>query len=57
VQAKALSRQWQDREVGVLRTVRGGDFLRPDTWYGDLKKSGGVIKDLSIHDIDYLVLR
>ena len=39
---------------GVVRTVRGGDFPRPHTWYGDFAQSGGVILDLAIHDIDYL---
>lgn len=38
----------------VIRTVRGGNFPRPDSWYGDFAKSGGVILDLSVHDIDYL---
>lgn len=37
----------------TIRTVRGGNFPRPDSWYGDFAKSGGVILDLSVHDIDY----
>lgn len=41
-------------KVGVVRTIRGGNFPRPDTWYGDFEKSGGVILDLAIHDIDYV---
>lgn len=41
-------------KAGVVRTVRGGNFPRPHTWYGDFEQSGGVILDLSIHDIDYL---
>lgn len=40
--------------IGVVRTVRGGNFPRPNDWYGDFEKSGGVILDLAIHDIDYL---
>jgi len=39
---------------GVVRTVRGGNFPRPNDWYGDFELSGGVILDLAIHDIDYL---
>ena len=41
-------------KVGVVRTVRGGNFPRPESWYGDFRKSGGVVLDLAIHDIDYL---
>lgn len=39
----------------VIRTVRAGAFPRGlnDTYYGDFAKSGGVIMDLGIHDIDY----
>jgi predicted dehydrogenase len=54
VQAKALIDSGKLGKLGVLRTVRGGDFPRPNSWYGDFEKSGGVIMDLSIHDIDYL---
>jgi UDP-N-acetylglucosamine 3-dehydrogenase len=46
---------------GVVRTVRGGSFPRPVTgfgfssgYYADFSLSGGVILDVSIHDIDYL---
>ncbi len=40
---------------GVLRLVRSGVFPRPnpDTWYNSFEKGGGVIMDLSIHDLDY----
>ena len=54
VQAKALADSGKLGKLGVLRTVRGGDFPRPTTWFGELDKSGGVILDLAIHDIDYL---
>lgn len=45
-------------EIGnpcVIRTVRAGAFPRGlnDTYYGDFAKSGGVIMDLGIHDIDF----
>ena len=40
--------------AGVVRSIRGGDFPRPETWYGNFDASGGVILDLAIHDIDYL---
>lgn len=43
---------------GVIRSARAGAFPRPGTsfgssFYGDLTRSGGVILDLGIHDIDY----
>jgi UDP-N-acetylglucosamine 3-dehydrogenase len=41
---------------GVIRTVRGGNFPAPDTenWFADFERSGGVIMDMLIHDIDYV---
>lgn len=41
---------------GVIRTVRAGDFPRFDprnTYYADFTRSGGVILDVGIHDIDF----
>jgi predicted dehydrogenase len=35
---------------GVIRLSRGGSF--PGRWYGDYTRAGGVILDLSIHDLD-----
>ncbi|MEM6430244.1 MAG: Gfo/Idh/MocA family oxidoreductase, partial [Deinococcota bacterium] len=35
---------------GVIRLSRGGSF--PGRWYGDYMRSGGVVLDLSIHDLD-----
>ncbi|MEM7734712.1 MAG: Gfo/Idh/MocA family oxidoreductase [Deinococcota bacterium] len=35
---------------GVIRLSRGGSF--PGRWYGDYARAGGVILDLSIHDLD-----
>ena len=42
--------------VAVARTFRGGSsFPRGyEDWYADYDRSGGVILDLAIHDIDYL---
>ena len=41
---------------GVIRTIRGGSFPRKtsNTWYANLAASGGVIMDVSIHDIDFV---
>ena len=52
--AKAVLESGAIGKVGVVRTVRGGNFPRPDDWYGDFEQSGGVILDLAVHDIDYL---
>ena len=42
-------------EPGVMHTKRiGGHPGRAKSWYYDEEKSGGVILDLLIHDIDYL---
>lgn len=40
---------------GVLRLLRAGTFPRPtpETWYANFEQSGGVIMDLSIHDLDF----
>ncbi len=54
VQAKAVLDSGALGKPAVVRTVRGGNYPRPDTWYGDFERSGGVILDLSIHDLDYL---
>lgn len=53
-QAKSVLDSGALGKLGVIRSVRGGDFPRPNDWYGDFEKSGGVIVDLAIHDIDYL---
>ena len=54
-QAKALCDQGALGNPGVLRTVRGGSFPRPNaqSWYSDFASSGGVVMDLSIHDLDF----
>lgn len=39
---------------GVIRTIRAGAFPRTlGSFYGDFAKSGGVILDVGIHDIDF----
>lgn len=57
-QFEAAKRTVDKGEIGqpaVIRTVRAGAFPRGinDTYYSDFAKSGGVIMDLGIHDIDY----
>ena len=53
--AKALQDSGELGKPGVLRTVRAGSFPRtdPDTWYNSFEKGGGVVMDLSIHDLDF----
>ena len=53
--AKALQEAGELGRPGVLRTVRAGSFPRPDpdTWYSSFDKGGGVVMDLSIHDLDF----
>lgn len=39
----------------VIRTRRGGNYpLGAGEWFGDFKRSGGVILDLMIHDLDWI---
>jgi len=39
---------------GVIRTIRAGSFPRNlGSFYGDFTKSGGVVLDVGIHDIDF----
>lgn len=54
--AKELLDAGQLGQPGVIRTVRTGSFPRfnpNNTYYRDFSQSGGVILDVSIHDIDY----
>lgn len=42
-------------QPAAVRARRGGDFPRTDTdWYADPARSGGIIFDLMVHDIDWL---
>jgi predicted dehydrogenase len=56
--AKALLDRGALGNVGVIRTVRAGSFPRmggtfTSDFYSDFNRSGGVILDLGIHDIDF----
>ena len=52
--AKALVDSGTLGRPGVIRTVRGGSPPDPDrrVWFTDFEQSGGVIMDVSIHDLD-----
>ncbi len=61
-QAKAVVESGAIGQPGVIRTVRGGSAPGGGGWgsqatarsyYGDFEKSGGVILDVGIHDIDF----
>ncbi len=57
--AKAVLDSGQLGKPGVIRTVRGGSFPRPggifgSDYYRDFARSGGVILDVSIHDLDFV---
>jgi len=62
-QAKAILDSGRLGHPGLIRTVRGGSppFIPPSggdeggerSWFADFEQSGGVIMDLSIHDIDF----
>lgn len=42
-------------ELGTVRAFRGGSYPRGwDDWYGDDERSGGVMVDLMIHDLDFV---
>ncbi len=52
--AKATVEQGKIGEVGVIRLKRAGfQPRRPDNWFLDYERSGGMILDLMIHDFDY----
>jgi predicted dehydrogenase len=54
-QAKALLDDGALGHPGVIRTVRGGEPPNPSKrpWFRDFGQSGGVIMDVSIHDLDF----
>jgi UDP-N-acetylglucosamine 3-dehydrogenase len=39
----------------VVRTRRGGGFPGWSSWFGDESQSGGILFDLAVHDIDWLL--
>nr|WP_309691806.1 Gfo/Idh/MocA family oxidoreductase [Armatimonas sp.] len=39
----------------VVRTRRGGGFPGWSCWFGDEAQSGGILFDLAVHDIDWLL--
>lgn len=54
--AKRLVDAGRVGKPAVVRTRRGGDCPRVEAdWFTDPAKSGGVIGDLMIHDIDWLL--
>lgn len=40
--------------IGVAHAKRASKFPPADTWYVDKARSGGIILDLMIHDLDFL---
>jgi predicted dehydrogenase len=54
-QAHDLIKRGAIGEPGVVRLSRGGPFPQGKaSWYHDKAKSGGVILDLGIHDLDWV---
>lgn len=53
--AKSIIDNGEIGKPGVIRTTRANSFPRGsvDVYYGDFAKSGGVILDVGIHDIDF----
>lgn len=54
VRAKRLVDEGAIGEPGIVRARRGVSFGGERGWKGDERKSGGVLLDLAIHDLDYL---
>ena len=54
VQAKAALKTGRLGNPGVIRLTRSGGFPRSqESWYDDVAAGGGVVLDLSIHDLDF----
>jgi UDP-N-acetylglucosamine 3-dehydrogenase len=53
--AKALLDAGKLGRPGMIRSVRGGQPPDPErrSWFADFSHSGGVILDVSIHDLDF----
>jgi len=54
VEAKRLVDEGAIGEPGVVRARRSVSFGGERGWQGDERKSGGVLLDLAVHDLDYL---
>jgi predicted dehydrogenase len=39
-------------DLAVLRFSRSGSYPTRTAWFADMEKSGGILMDLSIHDVD-----
>jgi UDP-N-acetylglucosamine 3-dehydrogenase len=52
--AKQLVDDGRLGRVGTVRLIREGTAPGWSSWFGDKKRSGGVLLDLAIHDIDWL---
>ena len=54
VQAQAAFAAGRLGRPGVIRLTRSGGFPRDvESWYDDVAAGGGVVLDLSIHDLDF----
>jgi len=54
--ANELVRSGAVGKPAVVRTTRGGGFPKPPSnWFADFEQSGGVVLDLLIHDIDWVL--
>jgi UDP-N-acetylglucosamine 3-dehydrogenase len=52
--AKKLVDDGRLGRVGTVRLIREGAAPGWSSWFGDKRRSGGVLLDLAIHDIDWL---
>jgi UDP-N-acetylglucosamine 3-dehydrogenase len=50
-----MVRSGQLGQIGTVRLSRCVGFPGSDSWFADPEKSGGVILDLLIHDVDFLL--
>ena len=51
--AKAVLDSGAIGKPGVIRTIRAGSYPRGSAFFSNFELSGGVILDVSIHDIDF----